>query len=188
MADVRAPILGLHHKKLDKFDRIVLPRPICKALGDGKPVVMVPWLDRSIALFSTQEFTRLTQGFCGNRRKRFQKDRRMLIRYLGSYATKVVYDRQGRIGIPDNLRKWAYIGTDVTILGSLDMAEIFSTPIYEKLMEEGKMNFDTALEQALCEEEFGAAGSEGMPGDVDQLDEGAGLEEESEAEPEADDA
>jgi MraZ protein len=155
MSQIPAPILGLHHKKLDKFDRIVLPRNICKALGEGKPVVMVPWLDRSIALFNAQEFRKMTDRFCGNRRKRFRADRRMLIRYLGSYASKASYDRQGRLAIPETLRKWAYIGTDVTILGTFDMAEIFSTPVYEKMMEEGKLNFDRALEEALCEEEFG---------------------------------
>lgn len=154
MSQTRAPILGLHHKKLDKFDRIVIPRGICRALGEGKPVVMVPWLDRSIALFNAQDFKRMTDRFCGNRRKRFRADRRMLIRYLGSYATKATYDRQGRIAIPEHLRKWAYIGSDVTLLGSFDMAEIFATPMYEKLMEEGKLNFDSALEEALCEEEF----------------------------------
>jgi MraZ protein len=180
MSQNRAPILGLHHKKLDKFDRIVLPRNICKALGDGKPVVMVPWLDRSIALFNAQDFRTLTDRFCGNRRKRFRADRRMLIRYLGSYASKVTYDRQGRIAIPESLRKWAYIGTDVTILGTFDMAEIFSTPVYEKLMDEGKLNFDTALEEALCEEEFGEA----LPGEPSGAEDQGELEMEIEETPE----
>jgi len=155
MSQLESPILGLHQKKLDKFDRVVLPRQICKALGDGKPVVMVPWLDRSIALFSAEDFKKMTGQFCGNRRKRFGRDRRMLIRYLGSYANRVSYDKQGRLAIPEPLRKWAYIGSDVTILGSFDIAEIFSTPIYEKMMEEGKLNFDQALEEALCEESVG---------------------------------
>jgi DNA-binding transcriptional regulator/RsmH inhibitor MraZ len=94
----------------------------------------------------------MTARFCGNRRKRFARDRRMLIRYLGSYASRVSYDKQGRLAIPEPLRKWAYIESSVTILGSFDMAEIFSTSIYKKLMDEGKLEFDEALEQALCEE------------------------------------
>jgi len=182
MSQPTSPILGLHQKKLDKFDRVVLPRPICRSLGDGKPVVMVPWLDRSIALFNARDFREMTARFCGNRRKRFTRDRRMLIRYLGSYATRVTYDKQGRLAIPETLRRWAHIGTDVTILGSFDMAEIFSTPLYEKMMEEGKLDFDLALEEALSEESEGEAPAQEMDEEEPDSDAGIDFGEETEDE------
>lgn len=148
----KPPILGLFKKSLDKLDRLVVPENIRAALGEGKTLYLVPWLDRSIGVFGLETFQDLTIRFRGTPSQRFQSDRRNLLRHVGSYACQVNLDQQGRITIPEALKDWAYIEKEVTLLGAFDMCEIWATSKYREVMEKSKMEYDEALEKVLCEE------------------------------------
>jgi MraZ protein len=146
-----SPVLGRHDKQLDKLGRFVLPDPVRKAFGEGEPLVLSPWLDGCLALFSLEGFNELTKQVTGNRARRFEKTHRMLLRYVGSYATKVTYDKQGRLTFPEKLRELANIRTDISIVGCFDMAEIWSTSLLDVRMKEMKgEDWNLAFESALC--------------------------------------
>jgi MraZ protein len=148
----RPPILGFCKKTLDKLDRVVIPENIRLAFGDEKSLYLVPWLDRSIGVFSLECFQDLTRRFCGKPSQRFQADRRNLLRHVGTYACQANLDQQGRIIIPKPLKDWAYIEKEVTLLGAFDMCEIWATSKYREVMEKSKVEYDKALETVLCED------------------------------------
>jgi len=54
-------------------------------------------------------------------------------RSLFASASDAGLDKQGRIGVPEALRKYASLDKDVTVVGVGDHVEIWSTPVWEQV-------------------------------------------------------
>ena len=75
-------------------------------------------------------------------------DKQSLFRPFFSHATKCELDAQGRILIPNNLRRWADLNKEVTVVGNNRHAEIWNSALWDKVnMSKGNgAQFDEILE------------------------------------------
>lgn len=148
------PILGRYDKAMDKLGRVVLPEAIRSALdaqNADSTFVMCPWLDGCIGIFSAGEFVKVASRIVGDPARRYQQRHRNLLRYVGSYATRITYDKQGRFTMPDSLRELANIGSDVTFVGCFDMCEMWATPLFKDHIKKNGLQWDEFFESVLCE-------------------------------------
>lgn len=117
-------LIGTYSQKLDEKGRLNFPVRFRDEMGGQFYVTC--WLDECLIALPAarfeQIFARLTEsGMVKNRGLR-----RML--YAG--AVEAVPDKQGRILLPAELRAYAGLEKDVTIIGNRNHAEIWATEVW----------------------------------------------------------
>ena len=70
------------------------------------------------------------------------KDKRTFIRLFFSNATPCDWDKQGRILIPDELRKAAGIEKNVVIVGALDHIEVWDAERWDEFQRENLSKYE----------------------------------------------
>ena len=100
--------------------------------GMGETFIVTRWLDHCLAAFPPEEFEKVAQRIA---EKGMVKGRNVS-RMLYSSAVEVTPDKQGRILIPANLREYAHLDKDVTVVGASVRAEIWDTAQYQALCSE----------------------------------------------------
>ena len=127
--------LGEYSHILDKEFRVALPAPLREAVGeealkDG--LCLTRGAEPCIVAYTHERLEHLltvfdADGSLGKTAAREFK------RGLGATAAVVSPDGQGRIRIPETLRAYARIERDVTVVGTVDAIEFWSTPVYQGL-------------------------------------------------------
>ena len=78
-----------------------------------------------------------------------KKDARKFTRLFFSGATNVEIDKQGRINIPQNLRDYAGLEKDCTVIGVSSRIEIWDTNAWEGFYTESEENFEDIAEDLI---------------------------------------
>ena len=126
--------MGEYHPSFDDKGRIAIPARLRKAFGENAVItrlIIAPSFDKCIIAFREQEWKDFVQNKLVALSQGEQKNR-MKMRFLMGGAAECDLDKQGRITIPSNLKEYAEIDGDVTILGVYDKIEIWSTRIYNE--------------------------------------------------------
>ncbi|MBN2039893.1 MAG: division/cell wall cluster transcriptional repressor MraZ [Spirochaetes bacterium] len=126
--------MGEYHPSFDEKGRIAIPARLRKAFGEDAVIsrlVIAPSFDKCIMAFREKEWGDFVQNKLVALSQGEQKNR-MKIRFLMGGAAECDLDKQGRIIIPPNLKEYAEIDGDITILGVYDKIEIWSTKIYNE--------------------------------------------------------
>ncbi|PZE29997.1 MULTISPECIES: division/cell wall cluster transcriptional repressor MraZ [unclassified Curtobacterium] len=130
-------LLGTYAPKLDEKGRVILPAKFRDELSDG--IVMTRGQERCVVVFSQQEFAalhdRIRQAPMTNKRTRDY------MRLFLSGASAEQPDKQNRVTIPQNLREYAGLERDLTVIGAGDRAEIWSTPAWEAYYAASEADF-----------------------------------------------
>ena len=142
--------LGTYEHTLDAKGRLVMPRKFRDLLDEG--CVITKRQEHCLAVYTPeawkQEYERVNNLPNTNRKARMYR------RSLFAGANDVTLDKQGRIPVPENLRVWAGMEKDVTVVGSGDVIELWPTSVWNAEEAEADEFFSGV------EETFGLGGEE----------------------------
>ena len=120
---------GTYEHSLDAKGRLFIPAQLRRELGDTLYVTM--GIDGCLAVYPQESWDRFTEKFAS-----LPVSKSKAMRSLFANAVKCVPDSQGRIVLPQRLRKYADLGKDVVIIGVHDRAEIWSAERWNAEEEE----------------------------------------------------
>ena len=115
--------LGTYEPKLDDKGREILPARFREDMEGG--IVLTRGQEHCIYAFPAQEFEQMTVEL--RRAPLSSKQARDYVRVLLSGAYKEVPDKQGRITLPPDLRKYAGLDRELTVIGAGSRAEIWNS-------------------------------------------------------------
>lgn len=114
-------LLGEYQHSVDEKGRMAVPAKFRKFLSGG--VVVTKGMDACLYLYPMEEWNKLADRVAHLPIN--QADSRAFSRLLLAGASYADIDSQGRILIPDSLRKYAGIAARATIIGLHNRAEIW---------------------------------------------------------------
>lgn len=123
--------LGTHQPKMDLKGRMVLPSKFRDELAGG--VVLTKGQDRSVIVWPTSEF----EQYASRVREASRSDAkaRAYSRVLFSGASSEFPDRQGRIGIPAQLREYAGLEKECVVVGNHATLEIWNPEAWQTYLD-----------------------------------------------------
>ena len=135
---------GTYEHSLDAKGRLFIPAQLRKELGDTLYVTM--GLDGCLAVYPQETWDTFTEKFAS-----LPMSQSKAMRPLFANAAKCEPDSQGRIVVPQSLRKFAMLEKDAVIIGVHNRAEIWSAERW-KTEEEEEM---TPEKMSACMEALG---------------------------------
>ncbi len=112
--------VGTFEHGLDDKGRMVLPAKIRGQLGESG---MLGMLDSCVGLWSLDGFKAMADEM--QRRVDAKEVSMSAFRVFMAHAAEITPDQQGRVVIPQALRDYAGLGTEIVTNGRLDRAEIW---------------------------------------------------------------
>ena len=141
MSSIKLRFAGEYANTLDLKNRVNIPAKFRKALDpiNDRTFVITRGFDSCLTLYPISEWNIVEQQLASlssirNRNREF-------VRSIVRYASYVQYDKQGRIIIPDNLKVYASIDREVSIIGMISKIELWS-PEKIKKYDNDEMNID----------------------------------------------
>ncbi|MGM9648666.1 MAG: division/cell wall cluster transcriptional repressor MraZ [Butyricicoccaceae bacterium] len=120
---------GEYQHSLDAKGRLFIPAKLREELGGC--FVVTKGLDGCLFVYAQEEWEQLEAKI----NSLPMSKSRDLQRFFLSSAADVNPDKQGRILLPNTLRRYAKLEKDVTIIGVSRRAEIWSTQVWEEYNE-----------------------------------------------------
>jgi MraZ protein len=114
--------LGAFEHSIDDKSRLAVPARFRSALQDG--LVITRGLDRCLVIWDSESWR--LQAERVSALNQFQSDARRLQRHFFSGAVAAQPDKLGRVVIPQFLREYAHIETDVVVVGLADRIEVWA--------------------------------------------------------------
>lgn len=124
--------LGEYNPRLDEKGRLILPARFRPAFTSG--LVMTSGQERCLYVFTIEEFRSRLQDLRST--SYGSKQLRDFTRMFLSSAIEETPDKQGRISIPANLRAYAKLDRDLTVIGVGTHAEIWDQDTWNAYREE----------------------------------------------------
>jgi MraZ protein len=137
--------LGTYAPKLDDKGRVILPAKFREELSTG--IVMTRGQERCLYVFTTLEFDAVHQKI--RQAPITSKEGRDFLRVFLSGASAETPDKQNRVTIPANLRAYAGLDRDLTVIGVGDRVEIWDTAVWESYLTEQESSFANVTEEVI---------------------------------------
>ena len=118
-------LIGEYQHTLDTKGRVMVPAKLRDDLGEQ--FILTKGLDGCLFAYSMGEWAKLDARI----RESSMVESRTIARFLFASASPVEPDKQGRILIPQNLREYAHLEKDVTVIGASVRAEIWDKATWE---------------------------------------------------------
>ena len=138
-------LLGTYSPRLDEKGRLILPAKYRDELADG--LVLTRGQERCLYVFSQKEFERVHEQM--REAPISSRQSRDYLRVFLSGASDEVPDKQGRVTIPQNLRKYAGLDRGLAVIGVGTRAEIWDAQAWEDYLAEKEASFSDTDEEAL---------------------------------------
>ena len=120
---------GTYEHSIDAKGRLFIPAKLREELGVTFYLAM--GVDECLAIYPEETWNRFTEKFAS-----LPMSQSAAMRPLFANASKCELDSQGRIVIPQKLRKYAGLEKDAVIIGVNDRAEIWSAETWNAREEE----------------------------------------------------
>ncbi len=120
---------GTYEHSIDAKGRLFIPAKLRTELGDSFYLAM--GIDACLAIYPQSTWDRFTEKFSSLPMSQSRK-----MRTLFANAAKCELDAQGRIVIPQKLRKYANLEKDTVIIGVNDRAEIWAADTWNAQEED----------------------------------------------------
>ena len=120
---------GTYEHSIDAKGRLFIPAKLREELGVTFYLAM--GVDACLAIYPQSTWDRFTEKFAS-----LPMSQSKAMRPLFANAAKCELDSQGRIVIPQKLRKYAGLDKDVVIIGVNDRAEIWSADAWQAQEDE----------------------------------------------------
>jgi len=134
--------LGQFRHNLDSKDRLTIPAKYREQLGEG--VTIVQGYDRNLAAYPDENFERVALQV--KSLNPADPTARLLNRMVLGTANRVEIDKGGRVLIPEFLRKFAGLDSELVLVGMGDFFEIWSPAEWVK-QETALMDAETNAER-----------------------------------------
>lgn len=134
--------VGEYQHSLDPKGRIILPAKFRDAFSDG--LVMTRGFENCIFIFSQAEWPKVEDKL--RSLAMLKKQARMLSRFFFSGSAEEAPDKQGRVMIPENLRKHAELGKEIVIIGVANRLEIWSKENWESYSSAAQGKYEDLAE------------------------------------------
>ena len=141
-------LTGTWPRSLDDKGRLAVPKRVRDDLGgeDLQSLIIAPWTDKSLAVFTPKEFDALAEKLNGKSAAKL--DVRNYMRLFYARAEKLDFDAQGRVRLPERLRSFAELKREVVLLGVNDHLELWDSERWNGYLEKLNEQFDEIAEQA----------------------------------------
>ena len=136
-------VTGTYEHSIDAKGRLLIPAKLREELGVTFYLAM--GIDTCLAIYPQSTWDKFTEKFAS-----LPMTQSKVMRPLFANAVKCELDSQGRIVIPQKLRRYAQLEKDAVILGVNDRAEIWSAQLWYQDEEEM-----TPEKMAACMSELG---------------------------------
>ena len=132
MTSIKLRFAGEYHKTLDLKNRVNIPAKFRKALDqiNDKTFVITRGFDQCLVLYPIYEWNIVEQQLSSL--SSIRNKHRSFVRSIVRHASYVQYDTQGRIIVPEDLKKFSKIKKDVIIIGMINKIELWSLDNIEK--------------------------------------------------------
>ena len=134
--------IGEYSHNLDDKNRLMIPSKFREQLLNI--FILTRGLDGCLIIYSIDSWQEITAKL--NNLPFTKKDARDFLRFIASGAVNLEFDKQGRIVIPNNLKKHANLIKECVIIGTIDKIEIWSKENWEKFNENNKDKFELIAE------------------------------------------
>lgn len=123
--------LGEYQHNVDPKGRMAIPAKFRDELKSG--AIITRGLDNCLFVFAPKEWEALAQKLVAL--PLAQANSRAFVRLMLAGATNVEIDAQGRVLIPDYLRKYAGLSKQVVVAGLYNRAEIWDSETWKRYKE-----------------------------------------------------
>jgi len=137
--------LGTYAPKLDDKGRIILPAKFRDELSTG--IVMTRGQENCLYVFTTREFEELHDKIRQAPIK--SKQGRDFLRVFLSGASAETPDKQNRVTIPANLRAYAGLDRELTVIGAGSRVEIWDSEAWDTYLTEQETSFANTTEEVI---------------------------------------
>ncbi len=137
--------LGTYAPRLDEKGRLILPAKFRDELESG--IVVTRGQERCLYVFATKDFEEMHERI--RQAPITSKQGRDYLRLFLSGANAEVPDKQHRVTIPAQLRAYAGLDRDVTVIGAGNRAEIWDTAAWEAYYAEQEAGFADTTEEVI---------------------------------------
>jgi len=135
--------MGEYEHTIDSKNRIIVPARFREGLGER--FVITKGLDNCLFVYPMDEWNLIEHKL---RSLPFTKaDARAFARFFFSGACECEVDKQGRILIPANLRKYSQLEKDVIIIGVSSRVEIWSREVWEAYNQSTASGYEEIAEK-----------------------------------------
>ncbi|MEL4106019.1 division/cell wall cluster transcriptional repressor MraZ [Oscillospiraceae bacterium CM] len=117
---------GIYAHSLDAKGRLFIPAKIREELGEVFFVTLS--MEKCLTAYSSESWDKFMDKI-----KAMPKVKQIKMRPLFAHAAKCELDGQGRILLPTNLRDFAGLVKDVTVVGSGESAEFWDSEAWAKV-------------------------------------------------------
>ena len=150
MADLPPLLLGTYTPKIDAKGRMALPAKLRSQRGSG--MVMARGQERCVYLLPQSEFRRIAVQI--QRTSMGNKAARDYLRVFLSGAVDQEPDKQGRVLVPQMLRDYANLGSDIVVIGVGTRAEIWNRQAWEDYLADKEQGYSDIADDVLPAMEF----------------------------------
>lgn len=150
MAGLPPLLLGTYTPKIDAKGRVALPAKFRSQLGQG--LVMARGQERCVYLLPFDEFRRIASQI--QRTSMGNKAAREYLRVFLSGAVDQEPDKQGRVVVPQMLRDYANLGSDIVVIGVGTRAELWNKDAWESYLAQKEEGYSDIADDVLPEVEF----------------------------------
>lgn len=139
--------LGSHQLTVDEKGRLAIPARIRSQLADshGLEVVITMGPNTSLEIYPALEFKNIAEQI----QNLEDRDAAELLKlaFVGR-ATETEIDKQGRVMLPQFLRKQAQLESSVVLVGQINRLELYAQAIWDEKFNEGPNSVRPALAAA----------------------------------------
>lgn len=142
-------LIGEFDCKVDPKGRFMFPIALKKQLAkefEKGFVVNRNLHQKSLVIYSIDEWNKLTKKL--SKLNRLIKDNDIFVRKVTGGATSVEADATGRLLLPKALTDYASISSDIKVLGSNNIIEIWSKKNYEEFLNQD-LNMESLAEKVM---------------------------------------
>jgi MraZ protein len=136
-------LLGEFRHNLDTKGRIAIPAKFRDKLSGG--AIITRGLDNCLFVFANKEWEALAQKLIAL--PLAQANSRAFVRLMMAGATDVEIDTQGRILVPDYLRKYADLSKQAVVAGLYNRIEIWDEARWDRYKQKTESASDEIAEQ-----------------------------------------
>lgn len=135
--------IGEFQHNLDTKGRIAVPVKFREDLKEG--AIITRGLDRCLFIFTSKEWGELVKKLTSL--PLAQANSRAFVRLMLAGAMDVLCDTQGRILVPDYLRKYAGLKKEAIIAGLYNRLEVWDSAAWQKYKEKTEASSDEIAER-----------------------------------------
>ncbi|MFP4975656.1 division/cell wall cluster transcriptional repressor MraZ [Paenibacillus sp. CN-4] len=135
--------MGEFQHAIDDKGRIIIPAKFRELLGAS--FVATRGLDSCVFVYPMDEWKVMEQKL--KSLPLMKSDARAFSRFFFSGAAECVWDKQGRVNLPANLRQYAKLEKDCVILGVSNRVEIWNKDLWEQYFGQSEDSFNEIAEK-----------------------------------------